>query len=196
MDLSFRMFNDALAQLKGIVEPVERIKFLRKRRDEFLQWHPMGKPEEMLILDRFSNLISEEMEELKYKTKPQKNLESRSKETPATSENPHLRYFKEPVHWQIFNDWQQQNVVEKSKLADYSFIYWVMWEDGFIHKDIGPTGFKEWIKSTYSTKLGKQLKQLAISATPAKYSLYASLIDKYKLNSITLQKRSKNTTKK
>jgi len=105
--------------------------------------------------------------------------------------NPYTRYFINGYYWQLFNEWP----IGQKKLADYSFIYRVMYDDSFIHAGIGQKEFKTWVESTFSTgDLGKQLKQLNTAKTKQKFDLYASLIDKYQLHSKTLQKRSTNTT--
>ena len=118
-------------------------------------------------------------------------------EPPGASEttepiNPYTRYFINGYHWQLFDEWRQ----ELNKPDDFSFIYRVMWEDGFIHSDIGQKAFKTWIESTFSTgDLGKQLKTLSSCDSKAKYTIYQGKINKYQLHSKTLQKRSVNTTK-
>lgn len=118
-----------------------------------------------------------------------------SSDIPNESEpdNPHARYFVNGWHWLLFKEWHDNHV--SKKLADYSFIFWVMYEDGFIYSDIGPNAFKIWLENKLDTgNLGKQLKQLRLSDADYKYSAYTTLIAKYKLQSITLQKRSNNTT--
>lgn len=110
----------------------------------------------------------------------------------SKSENPHPRIFPNYICWQLFNEWRH----ELNKSDDFSFIYRVMWEDGFIHPDIGPKAFKTWIESTFATgDLGKQLKTLSTCDSKSKYTIYQGKINKYQLHSKTLQKRSINTTK-
>lgn len=106
--------------------------------------------------------------------------------------NPYTRYFINGYHWQLFDEWRQ----ELNKPDDFSFIYRVMWKDGFIFDDIGQKVFKTWIETTFSTgDLGKQLKTLSTCDSKAKYTIYQEKINKYQLHSKTLQKRSTNTTK-
>lgn len=176
---NFKIFSDN--QIPSMIplsffDNDKQLQILQKRKTEFLN----------------ERLISAKVEKITDygEQKSPKILENNSKDTEPVNQHP--RYFINGYHWQLFNEWP----IGANKLTDYSFIYWVMWEDGFIHPDIKPSGFKTWIETTFSTGgLGKQLKQLDIAKTKYKFDLYASLIDKYKLHSKALQKHSTNTTK-
>jgi hypothetical protein len=106
--------------------------------------------------------------------------------------NQYPRIFIEGEYWQLFNEWKQ----ELNKPDDFSFIYRVMYSDGFIHAGIGQKEFKTWVESTFSIgDLGKQLKPLLNCSSKPKYVLYQEKINKFQLHSKTLQKRSANTAK-
>jgi hypothetical protein len=189
--------NDIVKYARSNAPIQKKIKYLTELLTDIIRVNP----DDDLALKPKINLLESLIKEVKDKqrfetiklSEPSGKKNDTDKNDTTKPENPHERYFVNGYHWQLFDEWRMKHIRKGKELADYSFIYRVMHDDGFIYDDIKPTGFKEWIEGEYTLNLGKQLKPLH-NAAPHKYDLYASLIDKYKLHSATLQKHSKNTT--
>ena len=89
----------------------------------------------------------------------------------AIAVNPYPRIFKTVEGWQLFEEFQS-SVRERYQLADYSFIYWKLKDDGFIYENIGPKEYKDWLDETFDVYLGKGWKQYYFCRTNAKDLFY------------------------
>jgi hypothetical protein len=99
-----------------------------------------------------------------------KHVENIQKEIIPVPLNPHSRIFPNGKCWQLFEHWRN-DVKERTKLAEFSFIFWQMQKDGLICENIKPTEFRNWLQKTFDIELD-QLKQLTISDGGNKYSRY------------------------
>ena len=92
--------------------------------------------------------------------------------------NPHPRIFKERIHFDLFKHLQ---TTVKNKLADYSFIFRRMQEDGYIFESIKESEFRLWLNEVYQIPLDK-LKLLDYCKTAPKESIYTTAKHIYKLH--------------
>lgn len=95
------------------------------------------------------------------------------------TENPHPRYFK-GNSFAIFEMLKDKIVQERSKLADYSFIYRQMQKDGFIYEDIKEGAFRDWLLKENDIELGFSLKTLNECSTPHKLISYSEILSTFK----------------
>jgi hypothetical protein len=87
-----------------------------------------------------------------------------------SEENPYPRIFVNYKSWQLFEHWRD-DVKERTQLAEFSFIFWQMQNDGLIYQEIKPTEFRNWLLSSFEIELD-ELKQLRICDGGNKYSRY------------------------
>ena len=99
--------------------------------------------------------------------------ESKDKDNSSKNTNPHPRIFKSELGFRFF-DRLRTNV--KNPLADYSFIYRKMIQDGIIYETIGDSEFRHWLSSNYQIEIDKT-KQLYLCTTPNKEKLYSTTKD-------------------
>ena len=69
-------------------------------------------------------------------------------------ENPHSRIFTSAKAFSLFEHWHNE-ISETSKLAEYSFIYRAMIMDGFIHKNVRPTEYIDFLDKNYERTLSE-----------------------------------------
>ncbi|NLX28738.1 MAG: hypothetical protein GXY59_07185 [Bacteroidales bacterium] len=98
----------------------------------------------------------------------------------AIAVNPYPRIFKTVEGWQLFEEFQS-SVRERYQLADYSFIYWKLKDDGFIYENIGPKEYKDWLDETFDVYLGEGWKQYDVCRTHAKDLIYNHAKQRIKL---------------
>ena len=75
----------------------------------------------------------------------------------STTLYPHHRIFTNPDAYRLFEHLHKQ--IKRNELAEYSFIYWSMHNDGLIHKGVRPSEFIDWLNDTHEQAL-PELKQL------------------------------------
>lgn len=96
------------------------------------------------------------------------------------SANPHPRIFTSSNAFKLFDSMRKCVVKD---LADYSFIYRKMIEDGLMH-DIRDAEYRKWLEDNYQVVIEKT-KQLQRCNTGTKTKIYKLLKDLYKLNNIS-----------
>lgn len=108
-----------------------------------------------------------EIEKSEHENKQVDNIQ---KEILPVASNPHPRIFLNGKCWQMFEHWRN-DVKERTKLAEFSFIYWQMQKDGLIYENIKPTEFRSWLLKSFDIEL-EPLKQLSNCNGGNKYSRY------------------------
>lgn len=94
--------------------------------------------------------------------------------------NPHPRYFK-GKGFELFESLKERLVRKNRELADYSFIYRQMQNDGYIYDDIKEIAFRDWLQKTYDVEnLDYQLKTIENCSTQTKLDLYAEILSSFK----------------
>lgn len=86
-------------------------------------------------------------------------------------ENPNPRIFKSAIHFKLFEIYRQQ-IQEKNQLAEFSFIYWSMRNDGFILEGCRPAEFRSWVNQRYSPVYLSEIKTLDRCRGRNKASVY------------------------
>ena len=92
--------------------------------------------------------------------------------------NPHLRIFISLNAFLLFESFTE-TIESKNKLADYSFIYRIMQEDGLIYEYVGDSEYRTWLGKHFDIIIGKT-KQLYRCSTSTKKNLYYSLKSNFK----------------
>jgi hypothetical protein len=87
-------------------------------------------------------------------------------------ENPYPRIFKNPESFLFFQS-LKNDVRERCKLADYSFIYRRMQKDGYISKHAVDTEFRDFLHNAFAIEIDKT-KLLDYCKTLNKESTYTS----------------------
>ena len=91
-------------------------------------------------------------------------------------ENPYPQIFTDYNAYKLFDKLHNEFKDNSKYLADYSFIYRMMYKDGFIFSNYRPEMFKDWLsKEPYSIYLDLKLKTLNNCTTPNKVSIYNTL---------------------
>lgn len=91
-------------------------------------------------------------------------------------ENPYPQIFTDYNAYKLFDKLHNEFKDNSKHLADYSFIYRMMYNDGFIFSNYKPEMFKDWLsKEPYSIYLDLKLKTLNNCTTPNKVSIYNTL---------------------
>ncbi len=107
--------------------------------------------------------------DIKYLTRRKENIvDQELNEKPS---NPHNRIFSSDFAYIFF---QRLKDTVKNPLADYSFIYCKMLEDGLIFNRVGDSEFREWLSSNYEVEIDKT-KQLYLCTTDLKEQLYSTI---------------------
>ena len=86
--------------------------------------------------------------------------------------NPYPQIFINFKTYELFKHWQNQ-VSERTQLAEYSFIYWAMLKDGFIYKNIKSKDFIEFLNDKFEIALS-ELKQYNNCKGGGKESKYST----------------------
>lgn len=83
--------------------------------------------------------------------------------------NSYSRIFKTATHFKLFEHLLKQ--VTKNELAEFSFIYWAMFQDKFIDEGVKPKEFINWLSKTYEIELTelKQFNRVNTGNKPANY---------------------------
>ena len=99
----------------------------------------------------------------------QKVKDEKENNITETKDNPHKRIFKESKHFELFEHLRKQ--VTKNELAEFSFIYWVMFQDSFIDEGVKSMEFINWLSKTYEIELTelKQFNRVNTGSKPANY---------------------------
>lgn len=88
-------------------------------------------------------------------------------------DNPYPQIFVDYNSYKLFNKLHNEFKNNTKHLADYSFIYRMMYKDGFVFPNFRPEMFKEWLaKEPYYIDLEHKLKTLDNCFTPNKVSIY------------------------
>ena len=91
-------------------------------------------------------------------------------------ENPHPKIFKDIDAFILFERLHSIFKHTNKQRADYGFIYWKMWEDGFILKEFKPEKFRKWIgEEEYKITTSSAFRTLQGCTTQLKEDLYTTL---------------------
>lgn len=90
-----------------------------------------------------------------------------------SNKNPFPRIFTSERGYRIFNSFSE-NVNPNTQLSDYSFIYWKLYLDEFIHQGVAPKEFIDWLNKEFEVTLEK-LKQLHLCSPKNREPLYNTL---------------------
>ena len=91
----------------------------------------------------------------------------------AEEQNPHPRIFANRLAFDLFEHWNNQ-VSERTQLAEYSFIYWAMVKDKFIYEGVRPTEFINFLSKEYQVTAISELKQYNNCKGGGKESKYST----------------------
>jgi hypothetical protein len=161
-------FNQRMAIYKDSYTIIEKIQL----ELEALEKLTINNVDYKILKNRYREYLEKKQAVLPQQTETNpKTIETKTEQT-ETIENPHPRIFPNGKCWQLFENWRN-DVKEKTQLAEFSFIYWQMKNDGYIHENIRPTEFRNWMLKTFSINL-EPLKQLTVCNGGNKYSRYQS----------------------
>jgi hypothetical protein len=121
------------------------------------------------------DFINDEKSKLQNSGAPENitNFENDVKEENIKSKvNPHSQVFSGPLAFELFEKLHETHKATKIPLADYSFIYRIMFKDGYILESFRPQMFIRWIsKEPYNIELDK-IKTISNCTTDSKIQTY------------------------
>jgi hypothetical protein len=126
---------------------------------------------------RIIDFIIDEKSKLQNSVAPENitDLEGESTEaTPEKAVNPHSQVFSNPNAYELFKKLHETYKDTKTPIADYSFIYRMMYDDGYILDSYKPQMFINWLSKHYEIELSK-IKTINHCSTDSKIQNYNTL---------------------